>query len=220
MSAIEAISEALALACSDYPQRRCLKSLKSLCGKRKFLYKSAKAEYLRAHKGVMSLDPEERRAEIARKYLKGAYEAYLLQKHFEDIGDFEEETEAKLNAGQVFFLFDDGKFRVKKGYKKYILDCDKEYVSSLACKMEYADGLIGIRKCVQCYAKDVNDRFRADWLPSLVARFDKADPRLIAKAYSESIRFQKAVYAKCQSPTLQSSILKSQARLLGWKRAK
>lgn len=220
MSAIEAIPEALSLACSDYPRRACLKRLKSLCGKRKFLYKAAKEEYLRAHKGVMSLKPEERRAEIARKYLKGAYEAYLLQKHFEDIGDFEEETEAKLNAGQVFFLFGDGKFRVKKGYKKYILDCDKEYVSSLASKMEYADSLLGIAKCVQCYAKDVNDRFRADWLPSLVARLDKADPRLMAKAYSESIRFQKAVYAKCPSPTLQTSIIKAQARLMGWKRAK
>lgn len=220
MSAIEAISEALSLACSDYPRRACLKSLKSLCKKRKFLYKAAKAEYLRAHDGVMSLKPDERRAEIARKYLKGAYEAYLLQKHFEDIGDFEEETEAKLNAGQVFFLFDDGKFRVKKGYRKYILDCDKDYVSSLASKMEYADNLIGIRKCVQCYAKDVNERFRADWLPSLVARLDKADPRLMARAYSESIRFQKALYAKCPSPTLKASIIKSQARLMGWKRAK
>lgn len=220
MSAIEAISEALSLACSDYPRRACLKRLKSLCGKRKFLYKAAKAEYLRAHKGVMSLKPDERRAEIARKYLKGAYEAYLLQKHFEDIGDFEEETEAKLNAGQVFFLFDDGEFRVKKGYRKYILDCDRKYVSSIACKMEYADNLIGIRKCVQCYAKDVNERFRADWLPSLVARLDKADPRIMARAYSESIRFQKALYAKCPSPTLQTSIIKSQARLMGWRGAK
>lgn len=217
MSAIAVFSEAMALACSDQPERVSLKSIKRLCGKDKDMFRLARKEYLHARRGLLSVPQGERAERMANGFMPSAYKSYLKAKAAEERAERALDMETRLKAGQVFFLCDDGKFRVKKGYLRYLLDCDKERAKEIAKGMDEADACFGILKMKQCYAKDVNDKFRADGLPALMAVSDAENASGIARSYDTLLKFERAVYGKCPSRALGASIAKANSRLRVWK---